>query len=141
LEQIDNIPLQKKEKQIQRIDNDEKYKHKVGEKIIEIINRIDSDEKPKVIGKLFRNYLEDNIDYNTFLKLSHIVERVFYYDLLMLINYDQNDYLYDGNSEELSSYGLTSFGYNAWHKPSPTDGKCDGEISGLGKQLVDFGLK
>src|SRR5690606_37283559 len=81
-------------KEIRYIDDSAKYNHKVGEKILEIISRIDSDEKPRIVGKLFRNYLNKNLSYNEFLKYCHIVEKAFYYDLLNLENFDENGSLF-----------------------------------------------
>ncbi|MEC5156542.1 hypothetical protein [Chryseobacterium sp. MP_3.2] len=71
-------------KEIKYLDDSKEYNHKVGEKISEIVNRIDSDGKPQVFGRLFRNLIHKNLSYRDFLKLTNIVEKTFYYDLILL---------------------------------------------------------
>lgn len=135
--QLSSIPQEKRIAMIDEINKSKKYQSTVGEMIFEILDKIESDGKPEIVGKLLASYFEGKISFQTYLKLVHIVKSVFYYDLLMLINYDENNYLYEGNSEQFSSLGLTSFGYDAWEKPSPKE-KCSGEISKIGKLIVDF---
>lgn len=138
--QLHTIPLEKRIKKIDQINESKEYQSSVGEMILEILEKIESDGKPEVIGKLFKSYIEENIDFHTFLRLSHIVKNIFYYDLLLLLNYDEHDYLYDGNTDQLESSGLTSYNINAWEKPSPKE-NCSGEIMKNGKLIVEFGLK
>ena len=108
--------------------------------IFELLDKIESDGKPEIIGKLFASVINEKIDYHAYLRLTHIVKSAFYYDLLMLKNYDENDYLYEGNSEHLTSLGLSSIGYDSWDRPAPK-GNCSGEISETGKMIVEFGMK
>lgn len=138
--ELRDIPEEVRRKKIDEINNSKKYSSSVGEMIFELLDKIESDGKPEIVGKLFKAVIEEKIEYKTYLQMTHIVKNVFYFDLDLLTNYDENDYIYDGNSSQLESYGLTSFNINAWHKPGPKDG-CDGEITKLGKQLVNLGMK
>ncbi|KPM33550.1 Hypothetical protein I595_453 [Croceitalea dokdonensis DOKDO 023] len=138
--ELQSIPLEKRIKKIDEINSSEKYQSNVGEMLFELLEKIESDGKPEIIGKLFKAYIEENIDFHTFLRLSHIIKNIFYYDLLLLKNYDENNYLYDGNTDQLESSGLTSFNINAWEKPEPKE-NCKGEIMDNGKLIVEYGLK
>lgn len=138
--QLKSIPKEKREKKINEINTSKRYQSTVGEFVLEILDKIESEGKPEIIGRLFGSFLEEKLTFEEFLRISHIVQTAFYFDLLKLINYDENDYLYEGNTEQLSSLGLSSFGYNAWGKPEPKE-NCSGEISELGKNLVIYGLQ
>ncbi len=140
LYELNSISIEKRNSKIEEINSSKKYASSVGEMIFELLDKIESDGKPEIIGKLFASFLEEKINYETYLRLTHIVKNVFYYDLLMLVNYDENDYLYEGNSEHLSSLGLSVFGYNSWDKPEPKN-NCSGEITEIGKMIVEFGMK
>jgi hypothetical protein len=140
LKQIHTIPTEKTLKEIEKINNSKKYANNVGEKIIEILERIDSEKKPEIIGKLFKHFLSGQYDYEMFLRLSHIVERVFYYDLLQIQNYDENNYIHNDVSSEMHSYGLCSSSIGDWVKPDPTP-DVGAEITEFGKLLVTYGLK
>ncbi|WP_226064840.1 hypothetical protein [Kaistella polysaccharea] len=93
-------------KEISYIDDSNLYRHKVGAKILEIINRIDSDSKPQIIGKLFKSLLLKHIDYATFYKLVNSVESIFIYDLLVLKDFDEHGYLYVDPPPHLYNFEL-----------------------------------
>lgn len=83
--QIESIDEKIRTEQIERIENDPKYKTKVGENLLYIIDKCDGNEKAIYVGQLFRYYLEQKIDYNEFLRASKCVESVFAYDLKRFI--------------------------------------------------------
>ena len=76
-----DISSDKKDDLIRRIDSDSKYKTKVGETILMIIDKHNDYSKSVYLGKLFRELLLGNIDYDIFLKLSNIIDRCFIPDL------------------------------------------------------------
>lgn len=65
-------------------DKDNKYKNKVIEDLLVIIDRLNIDLKSKMLAKLFRGYIEDFFDWDTFLDLSNCIERLFIMDIKML---------------------------------------------------------
>lgn len=81
LSEINEVPHSIREKQIEKINSDPSYGHKVGEKLLDILSKIDADNKPAVVGRLFKNFLQSELDYLEFLRLSHIVDRAFFFDL------------------------------------------------------------
>ncbi|WP_262147550.1 hypothetical protein [Chryseobacterium foetidum] len=144
-------------KEINYIDDSERYTQKVGEKLLEIITRIDSDEKPKIVGRLFKSFLLKEIDYNKFLKLSHLVENVFLLEILVIKEAEKyprsfinklgyEDYMYYLNrekiSQELYSYGIVE-NINPDAQPFPNNEFKNQNVKllELGINLFKFGLK
>lgn len=143
LRELENIDQNLILKEIQYIDDSKKYNQKVGEKILEIISRIDSDDKPKIIGKLFKNFLLKNITYSEFLKLSHIVENIFILDLLILneskehITLKNNKILY----LPLNEFSNELFNHNIVDNITPNDYVDEADvIISLSVKLTIFGL-
>ena len=146
LKELEDINPETIQKEIQYIDDSKEYNHKVGDKILEIINRIDSEEKPQIIGRLFKNFLNKNITYFEFMKFCHMVEQLFYYDLIKLIDYDEKNSLFVEQDIQLHNLGLCEdVGIGTWEEPTPKEkiylAKVKAKITPLGKKLVDFGLK
>ncbi|MCJ8153443.1 sister chromatid cohesion protein PDS5 [Chryseobacterium sp. SSA4.19] len=144
LNELEDISSELILKEIQYIDDSEKYNHKVGEKIIEILNRIDSDGKPKIIGRLFRNFIDKKIEYSVFLKFADIVEKTFYYDLLSLRSCTDGKF-YFALDEQLYNIGLvegTGIGsFNATEEERVEFNQITALITQKGKILLEFGLK
>lgn len=88
---IKDVHQSQREKLLLKIENSEKYQKNVGEAILLIINKMDDLEKPKIIGKIFSFFLNEEIDYETFLRLSQSIEKVFlpYIDKLIQLNSGQ----------------------------------------------------
>ena len=152
LKELEDINPNTIQKEIQYIDDSNEYKHKVGEKILEIINRIDSEEKPKIIGRLFKNFILKKINYVEFLKLSYIVENIFYFDLKKLNNFFEIKYPISTDnfvkkyinikdcSIELVSFGLCeNMNHNQPHTLEFIH--KNNIITKLGEKLIDCGLK
>ncbi|KIC62883.1 hypothetical protein [Chryseobacterium taiwanense] len=152
LRELENIDQNLILKEIQYIDDSKKYNQKVGEKILEVINRVDSDDKPKVIGKLFRNFLLKKITYFEFLRLSHIIENVFILDLLILskskehITLKNNKITYlplNENSKELFNYNIVdNITPNDYVDPKDiTVFQSSVKLTTLGLNILNYGLK
>ncbi|AVP60506.1 MULTISPECIES: hypothetical protein [Clostridium] len=87
-------------------DKDNKYKNKVIEDLLVIIDRLNIDLKSKMLAKLFRGYIEDFFDWDTFLDLSNCIERLFIMDIKMLEylkNYQNETVLENIQIEECTS--------------------------------------
>ena len=146
LKKIEDINPNIIQREIQYIDDSNEYKHKVGEKILEIINRIDSEEKPKIIGRLFKNFILKKIPYIEFLKFCYLIEQLFYFDVIKLIDYDERNSLFVEQEIEIYNFGLCEgLGIGEWgeisNKEKEYQDKVKAKITDLGKKLVEFGLK
>ena len=89
-----------------RIQSDSKYRDKVGDHLLEIINKIDDTDKPRYIAKLFRAYIDNKIDLNEFFKYSQIINRSFLPDLMCLSKYISGQTVTIEESSSLLSLGL-----------------------------------
>lgn len=110
--QLDKIPIEKRRKKINEINSSNKYASSVGETILEILDKIDTDGKPELIGRIFAAFIEERIDYKTFLKISYIIKSIFYLDLIELRELYDGHYV-NGNIEDtLIIYGLVKLDMN-----------------------------
>ena len=69
---------------VNKIENDEKFRDRLGLQLLEILNRNDDHEKPKLIAKLFKAYIIGEIDIDLFYKFSQIINNAYYADLIKL---------------------------------------------------------
>jgi len=66
---------------IDRLENDPKYGRKVGEHLIELIDRIEAHRKPPMISAVFLAYQKNEIDADMLNRLTHAVERIPVFDI------------------------------------------------------------
>ena len=85
ISELRNISATKRHEMIDKIDKSGKFRTKVGEKLLYIIDRCDDHEKSQVIARLFSAFLIDTICYAEFLRASHIVDSVMNDDLKWFI--------------------------------------------------------
>jgi hypothetical protein len=106
--EIKDIPFEERKDFIEKINSDPSYATKVGESILLIIDKLDDFKKAELIGKLFVYSVNGTIDYETFLRLSIIIERCFISDLskLKLFYNGQHDQVTYFEKDLLYSHGL-----------------------------------
>src|SRR5690554_2382610 len=63
---------------IDEINNSGKYRNTVGTMLFELLDRMDSEVKPEILGNLFNSFSNKEISYPTLLKAAHILNMVFY---------------------------------------------------------------
>lgn len=102
LKQLENTSADKRVKQIEKIDNDINYKTKVGEKILYLINSAEDAEKSEFIGLLFKNFLEEVIVYDDFLRCVNCINKINTVDLKLFV---ENGYY---RSEKVSDVYLNA---------------------------------
>ncbi|MEK7818448.1 MAG: hypothetical protein AAB255_01495 [Bacteroidota bacterium] len=85
LVELKNTDPDSRKEQIEKIDTDPKYKTKVGEKLLYIIDKCEDSEKATYTGKLFQCYIDEKLDYKNFLRASKCIELTFLYDLKRFI--------------------------------------------------------
>lgn len=115
LSEIDEVSIEDRKKMIDKIDSSQKYRLKVGEKLLYIIEKCDDYENAQYVSKLFVGCLEKKIDYPDFLRGAKVIERIYIGDLLKfikdnrkilepdeLIDYEGIDGLYKTYTEDIS---------------------------------------
>lgn len=76
LNQLKDIPVDKRKKMIGNIDYSKKYRIKVGEKLLYIIDSCDDYEISELISVVFRVYIEEKITYDEFLKTASVLKNL-----------------------------------------------------------------
>ena len=82
--QLASIPDYQRRIEIQDINRSKDHQSSVGTTLIELLDKIDSDFKPEILGKMFVSVLKGNTSYVDFLRAAHVLNNTFYYDLLEL---------------------------------------------------------
>ncbi len=130
--ELHKIPQEDRIKKIDEINNSQKYQSSVGEMIFELLDRIESDGKPEIIGKMFAAVIEEKIDFADYLRCAHIVKNFFYYDLVTLkVGHEKGD-IYTTFGDGLFDSGLIIIG---------TMGENETRLSELGKIIIEIGMK
>jgi hypothetical protein len=108
LQELKAVPEDKRIDQIIKIEDDQKYKTKVGEKLLHIINKIDDIDKASLVGKFFKAYLENKFDYDNFVRGVLCIDRTPLPELLHFIqgNFDRINLDTDDGASQYVTYGL-----------------------------------
>ncbi len=106
LHELKSVPQDRRIEQIIKIEDDTKYKTKVGEKLLYIISKCDDLDKSSMVGSLFKCYLESKISYDEFLACVSCVDRTPLPDLINFIQGDWDEIDIEDGGSELVSYGL-----------------------------------
>ena len=86
--ELGSISKDKRKKLITKIDSSKKYRTKVGEKLLYIIDKCEDHEKVKLISRLFLAFLKEEINYSEFLRSASIIDRAFFEDIIWFVNGD-----------------------------------------------------
>jgi len=106
LTEIKDIPQTEREQFVNKLEEDEKFKNRVGEKLLVLIDQLDDLDKPTLIGRLFTAAIQGEIKYYEFLRLSQVIKDAFLPDLLMLKESPSGWKLSDTISQHLNSLGI-----------------------------------
>ena len=66
----------------EKLDADEKFRNKIGEKLLLVIDRLDDMDKPRLIASAFQAFMEEKIDFDIFQRLASAIDKTFYVDLM-----------------------------------------------------------
>ena len=105
LYQLREIPTEQRISMISKIEEDEKFKVKIGEKLLYIIEKCEDHEKVTLVAKMFCAFLRKEIGYSDFLKASKVIDSAFAGDLDIFIKLDQT-YMSLEESGEWVIWGL-----------------------------------
>ncbi|HFK5586175.1 hypothetical protein CMU71_05800 [Elizabethkingia anophelis] len=101
--QLKDIPESERIKAIKRIDESQEEKIKVGERLLYLIERADDHIKSEYIGKLFAEYVKENLGYEEFKRCSEIINKSFLDDLIWFLESDVKTLTMEESSELISS--------------------------------------
>ena len=117
-----------------KIKNDAKFKRKVGEHLLLILDRIDDLSKPEMIAKCFDHHLTGDLEFSHFIDLVQVIERSTIGDLEALSCPDNKRMLFGSVGQAVGS-GILEYGICE----SDTDEipEIGTRLSRLGKDLRD----
>lgn len=84
INQLSELDNQEREKMLDKLNEDNKYAGKVGDAIIELIDKIDSDIKPELAANFFIAYTKGRLSYNEFRHCLLSLEKVASFDIYKL---------------------------------------------------------
>tara|TARA_R110002051_G_scaffold277469_1_gene338790 strand:- start:65 stop:760 length:696 start_codon:yes stop_codon:yes gene_type:complete len=102
--ELKNIPNSKREEMVNKIDNSKKYKIKVGEKILLIIERCNDYENSQYVAKLFSAYIMGKINYADFLRGANIIQSLEINDFKDFLKLDKNKFRYNFKNPDKLNY-------------------------------------
>lgn len=89
---LSQLDTKEREVMLDKLNEDNKYAGKVGDAIIELVDKIDNDKKPELAAKFFIAYTKELISYNEFRHCLLALEKVASFDIDKLPSF-----LEDGN--------------------------------------------
>lgn len=102
---IADIGEAERNKMISEIDESDKYKIKVGEKLLFILDKCDDIEKASLISKAFSSFIKKEIDYSEYIKIAHIINNIFIEDFDGFVKIDPKK-IYEEDAVKFISYGI-----------------------------------
>jgi len=122
----EQIP-EKMDKKITSDLDDEQKRKDLGAKLLLIIESVDSIEKAGLIGKIFKLLKNGEISSPIFLRLSHLINKSFYDDLLYLLKFPGIDMVLTANNDIIENTILEELFSSGWLSELGFDG---GDASG-----------
>lgn len=116
LKQLEGVSSIEKVKFVQKINTEPKFKKRVGENLLLIIEKLDDIEKADLLAKVFCEYMVGRIDFVKWQRFANIISNTLLYHILKLPEYYQNN-LEDIDSstlQELYNVGLVSLAFNEY---------------------------
>jgi hypothetical protein len=94
ISELRNISAVKRYEMIEKIDSSGKFRTRIGEKLLYIIDKCDDHEKSQIIARFFSSFLLETISYDEFLRASHIVDQIILEDLKWFVEsgWEKEDY-------------------------------------------------
>lgn len=112
-----------------RVEEDEKYKQRVIESLITIIDRLDDEIKSRILSKIFVAFINGIYTWDEFTDLSRVIDGLFSSDIRLIMHLIKincpimlkdiniegvNYYRVKGAADKLSTYGFVVYGPLTW---------------------------
>lgn len=144
LSKLKDIPTSKRQLMIDRIDNDSKYKVKVGEQLNYIIDKCNDHIYAEYLGQFFIAFLNEKISYSDFLKGGSIIQNIFLDDLERFLTTEEGKLAFEASPEEapneddlpLINVGILGLGYNPIRVEDQWDYKLNEKYDVQGGEAV-----
>ncbi len=137
---VKDVPQEKRLRMIDQVNDSNKFRIKVGEKLVYILDKCDDYIDAKYISQLFAAFLKEEIEYQDFLKGSRIIQDLFVGDLEYFLEnepsiFSRELYLEEAPNEDelpLINAGILQSSINPINVQDQTDHRADSkyEVSG-----------
>ena len=131
LNELSETPIEKRQKMIESIELSEDYQLNVGEKLIHIIERSEDHFSSKIIATFFAAFINEQITYTQFLRISKIIDNMYIGDFLSFANESSNLNL----DQSLTNTGLVDLYFNEVVVEDNDDYKRSGKYITSGGEL------
>ena len=141
LSNIKKVSAKKRKSMITKIDNSGKYKVKVGETLLNLLDKCDSIEKAAYLGTWFSAFLKGKIGYGLFLNGAHIINNVFLHDFEYFLSDDTEWMMVEDAYQEIAA-GLfyVDFTFAFWDVHRVIEGKKNThEVYEAGAKITPIG--
>ena len=81
LSQSQSMTAQERIEMVQKLESDPAYGRKVGEHLIELLDRIESQLKPEMLSLVFKAYAASEIDADMLHRLNNAIERIPHFEI------------------------------------------------------------
>jgi len=143
--ELKSIPRTNRKQMIDKINESRKKQSKVGQVILELLDKVESDQKPAMLGKLMKAVIEEKIDFKSYLRLAHIVKSMFIDDLKMFKSLSSKITSSEIEiTDEMTNFGLIEYKLpqlNLLNLGNSENKKEVGEyrsLTAIGKALADY---
>jgi hypothetical protein len=103
---LNDTSLEQRQKTISEINNSRKYRIKVGQKLLYIIDKTQDHESSEVLAILFAEVIKGTLKYEKFLKTALVLERVTSSELRCFVNAKNDDLKTIEGTEDFMFSGL-----------------------------------
>lgn len=123
---FNDVSSEKRIQMINRLEQDPVFSQSVGEHILEILERVESHRKPKIIARVFAAYANEEIDTTTFMRLNNAIECLPPFEIQNLRPFLNRSKQKPFDADEYTCLAFMSAGFagvnagvgGAWHMPS-----------------------
>lgn len=112
LNKLESIPSATRKAFIDNIESSKKYRMKVGEKLLYIIDACEDYEISELVGLLFKAFTEENITYDDFLKGASVLKKLSISDFKWFVQERKSHYFDLNDVRDLISSGLFELYYD-----------------------------
>lgn len=125
---LKKIDIDERNSFLEKMDNDQGYRKRVGEHLIIMLDKIDSIDKTELTAKCFNSFLRGEIDHEYFMDLSAVISRSTLSDLNSL-SVPKNKRVYFRSVAIAASSGLLDYGIT----------RNDDDEPDIGHRLSEYG--
>jgi hypothetical protein len=106
LQSLSDLPSKSRKAMIERLEEDPSFEGRVGDRVLSLLERLDSSDKATFVGRAFAAYCRGLIDSETLRRLSTAIERVPLSDLRKLKGFRETGDAESITRQEYSAAGL-----------------------------------